>query len=91
MKAPSAALNPSMPYCDVGVGEVGPAEQIHQSVKAGHFTARQLLALHHRRRFHSIHVIDGGDHAQAYRQYTEKRFSGGKITAYKTFYEVSIC
>lgn len=51
-------------YCDVGVGEVGPAEQVHQSVEAGQFTARQLLSFHHRGGFHSIHVIDGSHHPQ---------------------------
>ena len=49
-------------YCDVGVGEVRPAEQVDQSVEAGQFTARQLLAFHHRAGFHSVHVIDGSDH-----------------------------
>lgn len=39
-----------------------PAEQVDQSVEAGQFTARQLLAFHHRAGFHSVHVIDGSDH-----------------------------
>ncbi len=55
-------------YCDVGVGEVGPAEQVHQSVEAGQFTARQLLAFHHRGGFHSVHVVDGSDHPQTWRE-----------------------
>lgn len=52
-------------YCDVGVGEVCPAEQVHQSVEAGQFTTCQLLAFHHRGGFHSIQVVDGSDHPQA--------------------------
>lgn len=43
---------------------MGPAEQVHQSVEAGQFTACQLLAFHHRGGFHSVHVIDGGHHPQ---------------------------
>lgn len=53
-------------YCDVGVGEVCPAEQIHQPVEAGQFTARQLLAFHHGGGFHAVQVIDGRDRAQTY-------------------------
>lgn len=51
-------------HCDVGVGKVGPAEQVHQSVEAGQLTAHQLLSFHHRGVFGSIHVIDGRDHPQ---------------------------
>lgn len=55
---------PQSSYCDVGIGEVGPAEQVHQSVEAGQFTACQLLSFHHRGGFHSIHVVDRSDHPQ---------------------------
>lgn len=51
-------------YCDVGVGEVRPAEQVYQSVEAGQFTAQQLLSLHHRCGLHAIQVVDGSYHPQ---------------------------
>ena len=60
----SAVVLAAASYCDVGVGEMGPAEQVHQSVEAGQFTASQLLAFHHGGGFHSVHVVDGSDHPQ---------------------------
>lgn len=55
---------PGGPYRDVGVAEVGPAEQVDQSVEAGQLAACQLFPLHHGGVLHSVHVVDGGDHPQ---------------------------
>lgn len=64
VKRDPVVLRAAAAYCDVGVGKVGPAEQVHQSVEAGQLTAHQLLSFHHRGAFCSVHVIDGCDHPQ---------------------------
>lgn len=51
-------------YRQVRVAEVGPAEQVHQSVEAGQLAAVQLLPLHHGGAFGSVHVVDGREHPQ---------------------------
>lgn len=53
-------------HSDVSVGEVSPAEQIHQAVEAGQFTSRLFLTLNHGAGLGAEEIVYGGHHAQAW-------------------------